>query len=61
MISIHKELLQEFRNFAGSARTPKSLMEHIAQGLHEKMARYNWVGFYLLDPADPAASAGRQW
>lgn len=53
MISIHEELLQEFRNFAGTARTAKSLMEHIAQGLHEKMARYNWVGFYLLDPADP--------
>lgn len=28
-------------------------MEHIAQRLHEMMARYNWVGFYLLDPADP--------
>jgi L-methionine (R)-S-oxide reductase len=53
MISIHQELLQEFRSFAGGARTAKSLMEHIAQGLHEKMARYNWVGFYLLDPADP--------
>jgi GAF domain-containing protein len=28
-------------------------MERIAQGLHEKMTRYNWVGFYLVDPADP--------
>jgi len=27
-------------------------MEHIAQRLHEKMTRYNWVGFYLVDPAD---------
>ena len=27
-------------------------MEHIAQSLHEKMTRYNWVGFYLVDPAD---------
>ncbi len=27
-------------------------MERISQGLHEKMTRYNWVGFYLIDPAD---------
>jgi GAF domain-containing protein len=27
-------------------------MERIAQRLHEEMARYNWVGFYLVDPAD---------
>lgn len=32
-------------------------MEHIAQRLHEKMARYNWVGFYLVDPADPGILA----
>jgi L-methionine (R)-S-oxide reductase len=28
-------------------------MERIAQRLHEEVARYNWVGFYLVDPADP--------
>ena len=28
-------------------------MERIAQRLHEKMTRYRWVGFYLVDPADP--------
>jgi len=28
-------------------------MEHIARRLHEEMTRYNWVGFYLIDPADP--------
>jgi GAF domain-containing protein len=28
-------------------------MERISQRLHEKMTRYNWVGFYLVDPADP--------
>ncbi|HEY1660658.1 MAG TPA: GAF domain-containing protein, partial [Candidatus Sulfotelmatobacter sp.] len=30
----------------------KSLMEHIAERLHEEMAYYNWVGFYLVDSAD---------
>jgi len=28
-------------------------MAHLAQQLHESMARYNWIGFYLVDPADP--------
>jgi GAF domain-containing protein len=27
-------------------------MEQIAKRLHEKMTRYNWTGFYLVDPAD---------
>src|SRR5580698_6271433 len=50
---VHEELLREFQDFARAAPTAKSLMEHIAQRLHEKLTRYNWVGFYLLDPADP--------
>ncbi len=27
-------------------------MERISQRLHETMTRYNWVGFYLIDPQD---------
>jgi len=50
---VHEELLREFQDFALTAPTAKSLMERMAQRLHEKMTRYNWVGFYLLDPADP--------
>jgi L-methionine (R)-S-oxide reductase len=53
MLPVHEELLREFQAFALTASTAESLMEHIAQRLHEKMTRYNWVGFYLVDPADP--------
>src|SRR5271163_4757214 len=53
MMLAHEELLREFQDFALAAPRAKSLMEHIAQRLHEKMTRYNWVGFYLLDPAEP--------
>jgi L-methionine (R)-S-oxide reductase len=53
MILAHEELLREFQDFARTAPTAKSVMERIAQRLHEKMTRYNWVGFYLVDPADP--------
>jgi len=53
MLPLHEQLLREFQDFSLTAPTAKSLMEHIAQRLHEKMARYKWVGFYLVDPADP--------
>lgn len=48
----HEELLKEFQVFSQTAPNAKSLMEHISQRLHEKLTRYNWVGFYLVDPAD---------
>jgi L-methionine (R)-S-oxide reductase len=50
---IHQELLQEFRSFARNAPSCDSLMQAIAKRLHETMSRYNWVGFYLVDPKDP--------
>ena len=48
----HEELLQEFQDFVRTAATAESVMKRIAQRLHETMTRYNWVGFYLVDPAD---------
>ena len=52
MTPAHKELLQELQSYAPTAATAESLMERIAKRLHEKMTRYNWTGFYLVDPAD---------
>jgi len=52
MIAVHEELLQEFHKFASAAATAEVVMKHIVQRLHETKARYNWVGFYLVDPAD---------
>ncbi len=54
MTIVQRELLKEFQDFARSAPTVNALMERIAQRLHEKMTRYNWAGFYLVDPADSA-------
>ena len=53
MTPVHEELLTEFQEFTRTATTSKAVMEHIAQRLHEKMTRYNWVGFYVIDPKDP--------
>jgi len=52
MTPVHDELLKEFRSYAETARSAHALMEHMAIHLHEKMTRYNWTGFYLVDPAD---------
>lgn len=50
---MHQKLLAEFEEFAKTAPNGTALMERIAQRLHKEMTRYNWVGFYLVDPANP--------
>src|SRR5277367_6211566 len=52
MATTHAQLLQELREFAEKAVSAKSLMEVVTKRLHEKMTRYNWVGFYLIDPTN---------
>ncbi|MGB8012612.1 MAG: GAF domain-containing protein [Terriglobales bacterium] len=57
----HDELLEEFEAYGRSAAGAKSvaLMQRISERLHEEMARYNWVGFYLMDvPAFDALVLG---
>ena len=52
MTPAHRELLKEFQDYAGTAASANAIMERMAKRLHEKMTRYNWTGFYLVDPAD---------
>jgi len=53
MANEHEELIREFEQLADSAATATAVMEKMTHRLHEKMARYNWVGFYLVDQKDP--------
>lgn len=53
MTPAQHELLEELQTFAPSAPNAQALMERISKCLHEKLTRYNWVGFYLVDPTDP--------
>jgi GAF domain-containing protein len=53
MNATQSKLLEEFAAYATTAASVDSLMKHVADELHEKMTRYNWVGFYLIDPTDP--------
>jgi GAF domain-containing protein len=52
MIPAQRELLNEFQDYARTAPSANALMDLIAHRLHAKMTRYNWTGFYLVDPAD---------
>ena len=52
-MSTHQALLEEFSKYAQTAPNATQLMIHISQRLHDQQARYNWVGFYLVDKADP--------
>jgi GAF domain-containing protein len=52
MTPTQRELLQEFENYARTATSADALMDLMAHRLHAKMTRYNWTGFYLVDPSD---------
>src|SRR5450631_95279 len=55
----YEELLKKFEAYGRTADGVKSLMQHIAQHLHEGMTRYVWVGFYLMElPAFDALVLG---
>jgi L-methionine (R)-S-oxide reductase len=44
------EVRKELDQLNSTARGADHLMEGIARLLHEKMLKYNWVGFYMLEP-----------
>ena len=45
-----EEIRQEVTELGRAAPTAKHLMQAVCQLLHERMLKYNWVGFYLLEP-----------
>jgi L-methionine (R)-S-oxide reductase len=45
-------LIAELTSLAASATNVDALMNSIVNLLHEKLTRYNWVGFYMIDPKD---------
>ena len=49
-----EEVRAEVNALAESSPAPEDLMRAMAKLLHDKMLKYNWVGFYLLEPgAEP--------
>lgn len=47
------DLLVEMRGMASAAPSLRSLQDCIVRAIAEKLPRYNWTGFYMLDPMEP--------
>ena len=45
-----EEVRNEVSQLAQSAPTAQDLMSLMVKLLHERMLKYNWVGFYMLEP-----------
>jgi L-methionine (R)-S-oxide reductase len=43
------ELIGELDSLAAKATSAEALMRGIVALLHEKLTRYNWVGFYMIE------------
>jgi L-methionine (R)-S-oxide reductase len=49
-----EEVRSEIEALAATKPSAKALMQEVCKLLHERMLKYNWVGFYMLEPgADP--------
>lgn len=46
-----EELRAELDELAQASATAQDLMQRMVKLLHERVLKYNWVGFYLLEPA----------
>ncbi|HEY1678625.1 MAG TPA: GAF domain-containing protein [Candidatus Sulfotelmatobacter sp.] len=45
-----EEVRNEIADLAKTAPTGQELMQKMVKLLHERMLKYNWVGFYMLEP-----------
>ena len=45
-----EEIRVELSALAQAAPTAQELMQSMVKLLHERMLKYNWVGFYMLEP-----------
>ena len=45
-----EEVRNDVSELAHAVPTARELMQAMAKLLHDRMLRYNWVGFYLLEP-----------
>ena len=48
-----EQVRKDLARLNSDAVSADQLMDGVTRLLHEKMLKYNWVGFYLVDAADP--------
>jgi L-methionine (R)-S-oxide reductase len=51
-----EDVKAELATLAAHAKSPRDLMSRMVKLLHDRMLKYNWVGFYMLEQ-DGAAKA----
>jgi len=51
--NVAPDVLRALEESARQAPSASELMRTIVEQLARRMPSYNWVGFYMLDPADP--------
>ena len=47
-----KDLIPQLDGLAAKSATAKDLMTAVVTLLHQNLLKYNWVGFYMIDPKD---------
>lgn len=45
-------IISDLTKLAAGASSVDALMNSVVSLLHERLTRYNWVGFYMIDPKD---------
>jgi L-methionine (R)-S-oxide reductase len=45
-----EEVRKELTELVPAVRTAEELMQKMVKVLHDRMLKYNWVGFYMLEP-----------
>ena len=45
-----EEVRQEVSELAKTSQSARELMQSMVKLLHDRMLKYNWVGFYMLEP-----------
>jgi L-methionine (R)-S-oxide reductase len=50
--SVQAEILGWLENAVAAAKSSEELLRQTTNTIHVRLPDYNWVGFYMLDPAD---------
>ena len=51
--AVYETLISEIRNFSSTTDCLLALQNFTVERIADRLPSYNWVGFYMLDPADP--------
>jgi len=53
--TVHEDVKIEAQKLSVAASSANDCMQRISKLLHERMLKYNWVGFYMIEDSSAAA------